>query len=243
MVICMELTSTNNDKVKFWQKLSQKKYRDEEKMFLVEDEHLVNEALKNGIVKEIITLNKNENYNIPTYYVTEKIMNLISSQVTGAKIIAVCNHLETRKVKGNLMVLDKLQDPGNLGTIIRSAVAFNFDTIVLSDDSVDLYNPKVVRASEGMIFHINIIRTNLVEFLNNLPKEYIKITTDVNGGKNIRNIKFNKCAIVIGNEGSGVSDKVSDMCDEKVYINMNSNCESLNASVTASILMYEVGNE
>jgi len=82
-----------------------------------------------------------------------------------------------------------------------------------------------------------------VEFLNNLPKEYIKITTDVNGGKNIRNIKFNKCAIVIGNEGSGVSDKVSDMCDEKVYINMNSNCESLNASVTASILMYEVGNE
>jgi len=243
MVICMELTSTNNDKVKFWQKLSQKKYRDEEKMFLVEDEHLVNEALKKGIVKEIITLNKNENYNIPTYYVTEKIMNLISSQVTGAKIIAVCNHLETRKVKGNLMVLDKLQDPGNLGTIIRSAVAFNFDTIVLSDDSVDLYNPKVVRASEGMIFHINIIRTNLVEFLNNLPKEYIKITTDVNGGKNIRNIKFNKCAIVIGNEGSGVSDKVSDMCDEKVYINMNSNCESLNASVTASILMYEVGNE
>jgi len=239
----MELTSTNNDKVKFWQKLSQKKYRDEEKMFLVEDEHLVNEALKKGIVKEIITLNKNENYNIPTYYVTEKIMNLISSQVTGAKIIAVCNHLETRKVKGNLMVLDKLQDPGNLGTIIRSAVAFNFDTIVLSDDSVDLYNPKVVRASEGMIFHINIIRTNLVEFLNNLPKEYIKITTDVNGGKNIRNIKFNKCAIVIGNEGSGVSDKVSDMCDEKVYINMNSNCESLNASVTASILMYEVGNE
>lgn len=239
----MELTSTSNDKVKFWQKLNQKKYRDEEKLFLVEDEHLVNEALKKGVVKEIITLNKDDSYDVPTYYVTEKILGLISSQVTGAKVIAVCNHLETREVQGNIMVLDKLQDPGNLGTIIRSAVAFNFDSIILSDDSVDLYNPKVVRASEGMLFHINIIRTNLIEFLNKLPKEYTKITTDVNGGKNIKDVKFNKCAIVIGNEGSGVSNVVSNLCDEKVYINMNDNCESLNASVTASILMYEVNNE
>jgi len=238
----MELTSTNNEKVKFWQKLSQKKFRDQENMFLVEDEHLVNEALKKGVVKEIVTINKDDNYDVPTYYVTEKIMNLISSQVTGAKVIAVCNQLTKKVIQGNVIVLDHLQDPGNLGTIIRSAVAFNFDTIVLSDDSVDLYNPKVVRASEGMIFHINVIRTNLIEFLNELPKEYAKITTDVTGGKNIKDVKFDKCAIVIGNEGSGVSEAVSNLCDEKVYIDMNNNCESLNASVTASILMYEVNN-
>lgn len=238
----MELTSINNDKVKFWQKLSQKKYRDLEKLFLVEDKHLVNEALKKGVVKEIITTDKELNYNLSTYYVTEKIMKLISSQVTGAKIIAVCNHLEEQNVKGNVIVLDKLQDPGNLGTIIRSAVAFNFDTIVLSEDTVDLYNPKVVRASEGMLFHINIIRTNIIDFLNNLDNEYTKITTDVVNGKNIQKIKFNKCAIVIGNEGKGVSNEVKNICDEKVYIPMNNNCESLNASVSASILMYEVNN-
>jgi len=238
----MELTSVNNEKVKFWQKLNQKKYRDLEKLFLVEDEHLVNEAIRNGIVKEIITINKNISYDVPTYYVTDKIINLISSQVTGAKIIAVCHQLEEKDITGNILVLDRLQDPGNLGTIIRSAVAFNFDSIILSNDSVDLYNPKVVRASEGMIFYINIIRANLIEFLNNLDNTYKKITTDVTGGKNIKDIKFENCALVIGNEGSGVSEEIKKLCEEKVYIKMNDNCESLNAAVSASILMYEVNN-
>ncbi|MBE6156849.1 MAG: RNA methyltransferase [Firmicutes bacterium] len=243
MVIYMELTSVNNDKVKFWQKLNQKKYRNIEKLFLVEDEHLVNESLKKGVVKEIITLDQSKSYDVPTFFVTEKIMKLISSQITGAKVIAVCRYLEERDVCGNVILLDRLQDPGNLGTIIRSAVAFNFDSIILSDDSVDLYNPKVIRASEGMLFHVNIIRTNLVNFLNDLDNDYMKITTDVVNGKNIKDINYKKCAIVIGNEGQGVSDIIKNMCDEKVYIKMNSNCESLNAAVTASILMYEASHE
>lgn len=238
----MELTSINNEKVKYWQKLNQKKYRDLEKLFLVEDEHLVNEALKKGIVKEIITLDKNQIFEVPTFYVTDKIMKLISSQITSAKIIAVCYHLSEREQNGNILILDRLQDPGNLGTIIRSAVAFNFDTIVLSNDSVDLYNPKTIRASEGMLFHINIIRTDIIEFLNNLDIDYKKITTDVIDGKNIKDINYKKCALIIGNEGNGVSYEVKKLCDEKVYINMNSNCESLNAGVSASILMYEVNN-
>jgi len=238
----MELSSTNNDKVKFWQKLKEKKHRDEEKLFLIEDEHLLREALKLGIVKEIITLNKDEVYDVDTYYVNEKIMKLLSSQVTSAKLIAVCQMLQEKEIQGNIIVLDRLQDPGNLGTIIRSAVAFNFDSIILSNDSVDLYNSKVIRASEGMIFHINVIRTDIVNFLKNLNSEYVKITTDVIEGKNIKDIKFNKCAIVIGNEGKGVSKEIKDICDEKVYIKMNDNCESLNASVSASILMYEVSN-
>ena len=233
----------NNDKVKFWQKLNQKKYRNIEKLFLVEDEHLVNESLKKGVVKEIITLDQSKSYDVPTFFVTEKIMKLISSQITGAKVIAVCRYLEERDVCGNVILLDRLQDPGNLGTIIRSAVAFNFDSIILSDDSVDLYNPKVIRASEGMLFHVNIIRTNLVNFLNDLDNDYMKITTDVVNGKNIKDINYKKCAIVIGNEGQGVSDIIKNMCDEKVYIKMNSNCESLNAAVTASILMYEASHE
>ena len=239
----MEITSTNNEKIKFYQKLKQKKYRDQGRLFLVEDEHLVNEALKKGIVKEIFTLDKSKIYDVPTFYVNEKVMKVLSSQVTGAKVIAVCFHLQEREYKGNIIVLDNIQDPGNLGTIIRSAVAFNFDSIILSENSVDLYNSKVIRASEGMLFNINVIRCNIKEFLNNLDKNYTKITTDVQNGKNIKDIKFNKCAIVIGNEGSGVSQEISNICDEKVYINMNNNCESLNAGVSASILMYEVNNE
>ena len=238
----MGITSTNNEKIKFYQKLKQKKYRDQEKLFLVEDEHLVNEALKKGVVKEIFTLDKNKTYDVPTYYVNEKVMKVLSSQVTSAKLIAVCNHLQERECRGNIILLDNIQDPGNLGTIIRSAVAFNFDSIILSENSVDLYNPKVIRASEGMLFNINVIRCEINEFLNNLDNSYTKITTDVKNGKNIKEIKFDKCAIVIGNEGSGVSSEVSSLCDEKVYINMSSNCESLNAGVSASILMYEVNN-
>ena len=239
----MEITSTNNEKIKFYQKLKQKKYRDQENLFLVEDEHLVNEALKKGVVKEIFTLDKDKTYEVPTYYVNEKVMKVLSSQVTSAKVIAVCKELQERESKGNIVVLDNIQDPGNLGTIIRSAVAFNFDSIILSENCVDLYNPKVIRASEGMLFNINLIRCDINKFLNNLDKSYTKITTDVKNGKNIKEIKFAKCAIVIGNEGNGVSSEVSSLCDEKVYINMNSNCESLNAGVSASILMYEVNNE
>ena len=236
----MELTSVNNEKVKFWEKLNIKKYRDQERLFLVEDEHLVNEALKHNIVKEIITTNKNINYDVETYYVNDKIMKLLSKQVTSSKVIAVCYMLEEKGISGNIIVLDNLQDPGNLGTIIRSAVAFNFDTVVLSNTSVDVYNPKVIRASEGMIFNINIIRTDIINFLNNLDSSYLKITTDVTNGEDIKNIKYDKVALVIGNEGNGVSKEVSNICDKKVYINMNKKCESLNAGVSASILMYEV---
>ena len=238
----MYITSTSNEKIKYIKKLNEKKYRDSENLFLVEDEHLVNEALKKGIVKEVFTIFDKE-YNVPTYKVNEKIMKFISNQISGSKIIAVCKKLGEKDVSGNIIILDNLQDPGNLGTIIRSAVAFNFDTIVLSNNSVDLYNPKVIRASEGMIFNINIIRTNLLDFLNKLDKDYTLITTDVNNGKDIKELKYKKIAIVIGNEGNGVSKEIANLCNEKVYIKMNSNCESLNAGVSASILMYEVNHE
>lgn len=239
----MFISSLNNEKIKYYQKLLQKKYRDQEKLFLVEDEHLVKEALKNNIVKEIITTLESNKYDIPTLYVTENIMAKLSTQVTSTKVIAVCHMLEEKKIKGNVIVLDRIQDPGNLGTIIRSAVAFNFDSVILSNDSVDLYNPKVIRASEGMIFNVNIIRTNISEFLDKLDKDYLKITTSVKSGKKIQDINFKKCAIIIGNEGSGVSDEVASKCDEKVSIKMNDACESLNAGVSASILMYEVNND
>lgn len=238
----MELTSTSNEKVKYFKKLQLKKFRDSEKLFLIEDEHLVNEALKNNIVECIITTTNNE-YDVPTYYVNDKIMNYLSSQVSSAKIIAVCHTLEERDVNGNIIILDNLQDPGNLGTIIRSAVAFNFDTVVLGDTCVDLYNPKVIRASEGMIFNINIKRCNLSNFIEEIKNEYTLVTTDVNDGVDIKDIEYKKIAIVIGNEGNGVSKEIANKCDNKVYIKMNKNCESLNAGVCASILMYEVNNE
>ena len=239
----MEITSKKKKKVKFWQKLKTKKYRDLENLFLVEDEHLINEALKKNLVKEIVCLEDNNNYDVQIYVVTNEIMKLLSDQVTGAKMIAVCKKIEERDVLGNILVLDNIQDPGNLGTMIRSAVAFNFDSIILSNDSVDLYNPKVIRASEGMIFHINVKRCDIYEFLNNLDSSYLKVSTCVFNGKDIRDLKYKKIALVIGNEGNGVQKRVNDICDEVVNIKMNENTESLNAGISASILMYEVNHE
>ena len=241
----MEITSLNNERIKYYQKLKQKKYRDMEGLFLVEDEHLVNEAHKFGYLKEVITSDKSIKYDVPIIYVTDKIMKSLSEQVTSSKVIGVCKKIDKNAIEGNIIVLDNIQDPGNLGTIIRSAVAFNFKTIVMSKETVDIYNPKVIRATEGMLFNINIIKDDLKEFLENLDESYLKITTDVNGGEDIKKINFKdkRIALVIGNEGKGVSKEVANICDKKVYLKMNKACESLNAGVSASILMYEVSYE
>ncbi len=238
----MYITSPNNEHIKYLQKLKQKKYREEEKRFLIEDEHLINEALKKGCVEEIIAINEYSSFDNVTY-VNEKIMKMLSSQVTGAKIIAVCHFFKEKiDYEQNIIVLDNIQDPGNLGTIIRSAVAFNFKNIVLSPDTVSIYNEKAIRASEGMLFHVNFLKTALIPFLKNLDASYLKVTTNVTNGKDIKELKGNKYALVIGNEGHGVTEVVSELCDEFVYIKMNKNCESLNAGVAASILMYEVNH-
>ena len=138
----MKITSINNPKVAYWAKLKMKKYRDVAHLFIVESENLVNEALKKGIVKEIITTEDKE-YKVDTYNVTPEIMAKISSLVTTNKVMAVCNFILPDDIKGNVLLLDHIQDPGNLGTIIRSSVAFNFPTIVCSEDTVDAYMIKL----------------------------------------------------------------------------------------------------
>ena len=137
----MKITSTSNDKVLAWAKLKMKKYRDIENAFLVEGDNLVREALKKGIVKEIIAT-YDTMFDVPSYVVNEKIMTKLSMMVNPPSIMAVCNYILPDNIEGRVLLLDRIQDPGNLGTIIRSAVAFNFNTIIISDDSVDVYNEK-----------------------------------------------------------------------------------------------------
>ena len=236
----MEITSLQNAKVKYWVSLHDKKVRDKEKLFLIEGDHLINEAKKHNLIVETISINdKNANY-----YVTKEIMQKISSQESISNNAAVCRFIEQKEIEGNVLVLDRIQDPGNLGTIIRSACAFGFYNIILSNDSVDLYNDKVIRSTEGMLFNINIIRKDIIDAINDLKKNnYTIIGTDVIKGSNIKEIKASNKAIVIGNEGSGIRNEVKDLCDSFVKINMSDKVESLNAGVAASILMYEVFND
>ena len=149
------------------------------------------------------------------------------------------------QIKGNkILILDEIQDPGNLGTIIRTAVAFNIDTIILSKDTVDLYSPKVIRASQGMIFKINIVIADIIDAIKNLKeKNYEIIGTKVSSAKNLKSLeKMNKFVIIMGNEGNGVKKEILDLCDKHIYIKMNQNCESLNVAVATSIILFWVGD-
>ena len=236
------ITSLQNTKVKELNKLKEKKYRDDAKLFLVEGDHLVNEAYKMNQLKEVLCLESFEcDFDVPITYISEEVMKKLTSMKSISNVIGVCKKFISKGYGNRLVLLDGIQDPGNLGTIIRSAASFNFDTVVLGLNTVDLYNDKVVRSTEGMIFHQNVIQEDLSEFVKELKNNnYTIYTTDVNEGKIVSDIDFKqKIAIIIGNEGQGVSD-IKEYADEALYIPMNKKCESLNASVATSIIMYEV---
>ena len=242
----MIITSLDNDNVKKWKKLCKKKYRDEFGIYLVEGEHLVEEAYKSGVLDKVIVLD-GEDYSYDNIiYVSYEVMKAISSLDTPNRIMGVCKKKESSELLGKkYLLLDGVQDPGNLGTIVRSAVAFNIDTIVLSNDTVDLYNPKVLRSTQGMIFHTNIIECDLVDVINKLHDKNITVYgTDVNNGIDARELSSldkTSFALVMGNEGNGVRKEVKELCDKNLYINMNENVESLNVGVATSILLYELG--
>ena len=237
----MQIESVNNPKIKNLIKLKEKKYRDLTNTFIVEGDHLVREALKKDLVIEIYSLSE-EDYGVPSFKITEAVMKKVTNQVSISPIIALCKKMKEEIVKGPVLILDGIQDPGNLGTIIRSAVAFSMPNIIISDNSVDLYNPKVIRSTEGMLFHVNVIRKNLNEYLPTLKKDYQIIGTDVRMGVNIRDLSLNSnYGIVIGSEGSGMGVS-KDFCDTFINIPMSDKCESLNAGVSASIIMYECDN-
>lgn len=239
----MLYTSKNNEKIKYIKKLNNKKFRNEFNEFLVEGEHLVLEAYKVGFLKELI-LEQNSSLNLPvnTIYVTNSVLKYISDLDTPPQVIGICKKLPEKEIGNRILILDDIQDPGNLGTIIRSCVAFNVDTLVLSKTSVDLYNQKVLRATQGMIFNINIVYKNLEEFIPIIKnKGYRVYGTKVNGGKNLKYIEKNeKFAIIMGNEGNGVKKEILNLCSDYIYIDMNQSCESLNVGVAASIILYEL---
>lgn len=242
----MIITSLNNPTIKEISKLKNKKYRDLTNTYLVEGNHLVEEAYKNNLLTKIILLEDTTcNYDIEKIYVTKEVMKKLTELDTPNKIIGIVKENTPLPIGNKILILDNIQDPGNLGTIIRSSVAFDIDTIVLSPNTVDTYNPKVIRSTQGMIFYTNIITLKLKEFIDEIKtKNYTIFGTNVRNGKNIKEITLpEKFALVLGNEGQGVSKEIESLCDDNIYIKMSSKCESLNVSVATSILLYEVYNK
>lgn len=225
------------EKIKYINKLSDKKFRNQEHKFLVEGIHLIEEAKSYGLLLECYTTN-------PDYegvFITPEKMKKISQTDSPSNILGICKMNDKKDYADKVLILDDISDPTNLGTILRSAKAFGFNTVISSLKTVDYYNDKVVRGSQGAIFKLNLIRNDLKEEINKLKKNGYQIFgTNVRDGKDIKEITVNKKrTLILGNETRGVSKEIAALVDQNLYIKLD-DMESLNVSVAGSILMYEL---
>ena len=251
------ISSKDNEIVKNIRKLKEKKYRDLENAFLIEGIKLLKEAIiEKAKIKQIVIcedystneINQEFMFEIAKnnlVYVTKQVFSLLTDVKTPQGIIAVIEKNSENNIidysQDIIVALDDLQDPGNLGTILRTVDSANLNQIILSKNSADPYNPKVVRSTMGAIFRVNIIETeNIVQKLKEAKQNNFKVmVTALDAKDNIYEADFNKKVIVIGNEANGVSEEVQKLADEKVIIPMLGKTESLNASVASGIMIYE----
>ena len=242
----MVITSLENDRIKNLFKLNKKKYRDITNKYIVEGEHLVLEAYKAGYLDEVFILEGCDfSIDISSCYISEEVMKKISNLESIPSVIGLCHKSNNNEIIGKkILLLHEIQDPGNLGTIIRSAVAFNIDTIILSNNTVDLYNSKVLRSTQGMYCYINVVYKDIVSAIKYMRDNNIYIYgTDVNNGidvSTLSNEMKNNFCLIMGNEGNGLPEDIKRLCDKNLYIKMNDKVESLNVSCACSILLYEL---
>lgn len=239
----MLITSKDNNRIKEIRKLLNKKYSLEKGLFVIEGENLVEEAIKNNLLKELYVLKGSEcKYDFQHDEVTYEVMKSISDLKSTPRLLGVAKIKKEEKIGKRIVILDDIQDPGNAGTIIRNAVAFGIDTIVFSKSSVSAYNKKTLRSTGGMIFNINIIIDDLENVISQIKNNDIKVIgTSLNTSKSLETLeKMDNFAIIFGNEGNGVSKDILSLCDEVIKINMNSKCESLNVAVSSGIVLYNL---
>ena len=231
------INSVNNVKIIELNKLKQKKYQEETGTFLVEGYHLYLEAKEAGALIEAFSLDEKEGMTL----VSKDVMKKLSQTSSVPNVISHCKMLKKVELSDKILVLDDIQDPTNMGTILRSAKAFGFNTVIASCESVSFYNDKVLRGSQGAIFKLNLINGNLIEEVSKLKKMgYQVYGTDVRNGIDIKEIKKDgKLVLMMGNEARGLSLELEELAHQNIYIKLD-DMESLNVSACASILMYEL---
>lgn len=235
------IESLTNSRVKQWVRLHHKKNRDRTGLFLVEGEHLIQEALKADAVETIITDTASPFEFGHVIKVTGGIMKKISDNVSEVHLIAVCRQrqLSPDNDMKRVLILDGVQDPGNMGTLIRTAVSFSFDAVYCSEDCCDLYNEKTIRSTQGAMFHIPVVRCDLHDLVSGLQKDgFTVIATALDASEPMEQILPEEhMAFILGNEGQGVHKKLQMQADRRLRIEMNG-FESLNVAVAGGIVMY-----
>lgn len=254
----MEITAVNNPAVKSAAELKQKKYRQQQGLFLAEGLRTVEEALAYGKVEKIFyTSIENERTRsvlevaavkqIKLICVSDNVMKKIADTETPQGIVAVCmieepsleQLLKTGKM---LLVLDRIGDPGNVGTMLRTADAAGIGGMVLLKGSADIYAPKTVRASMGSLFHVPVISSLTEQYFTAAAKKagYEVLVTSLSGADNLYKADLSgRLAFVMGNEANGVSEFLLAEADKRVFIPMQGRAESLNVAMAAGVVMFE----
>ncbi|AUF83446.1 RNA methyltransferase [Mesoplasma syrphidae] len=251
-----KITSVANSKIKEILKLKDTKYRNQSQRFIVEGFHLVMEALNKGTVLTILgtghgieSLTSNIKNADQIIEISDSIAHKLSDTVKTQAVFAVCEMPKPSiDFQNNILLLDKVQDPGNIGTLIRSGASFNFKTIITAPNSVSFYNDKVLRSTQGTFFDVNLINDDLISVIKLLKTNgYTIIGTELHSSyKKLADLecqKYSKVALLIGNEAQGISQTLLDYIDLNVVIEMRAGIESLNAGVAGSIIMYQLYNK
>lgn len=247
----MLITSKDNSKIKEIKKLKEKKYR--KTAFIVEGIKMLKEAISEKAEIDTIIIREDTELDFKldselekkVIYVTKNVFETISDVVSPQGVLVVINKkIDDNKINQNadyILALDGIQDPGNLGTIIRTADSANIKQILVSKDTVDSYSPKVVRSTMGAIYRVKIIECeDLVKTLKSLQTNGFEIvTTDLHTDKSIYDMNYNKKIVIIGNEANGVTKEIRELSDYRVKIPMLGKTESLNAAVATGIMIYE----
>lgn len=252
------ITSKNNDTVKYLISLQEKSNRERYGCFIMEGKRAVFEAVEAGVVEQIVVSQaylRDKDFHIikgkslPITVLSEAMFARVSETKTPQGILALCkikkyNLQKVLDEEKSILLLSDVRDPGNMGTVIRTAAAAGFGGIIASDGCVDVYNSKVVRSTVGCLFKVKIIQckgcfTNVADEVKH--KGFKLYAAHPRGGKSLFDVGFNdKTAIVLGNEANGIPNTLLKQCDVLVTIAMATGVESLNASVAAALMMYEV---
>lgn len=249
------IESTQNKQVKEWKKLLTRKGRKRQKKYLIEGLHLVEEALKSKAAIEAVLIREDvlEEYmdmlalkEVKTIIVTEEISDLLSDAVTEQGITAVIKSVESPdNISGDkpVLLLDEVQDPGNLGTLIRTADAAGFEGVIIGRGSVDLYNPKALRSAQGSHFHLAVIHDDIEKWVEKFKDKSIPVygTALDERAVSYRSIEpQNQFGLIVGNEGNGVNPEILEQTTENLYIPIKGQAESLNVAIAASVLMFSL---
>lgn len=247
----MLITSKDNSKIKEIKKLKEKKYR--KTAFIVEGIKMLKEAISEKAEIDTIIIREDTELDFKldselekkVIHVTKNVFETISDVVSPQGVLVVINKkIDDNKISKHadyILALDGIQDPGNLGTIIRTADSANMKQILVSKDTVDSYSPKVVRSTMGAIYRVKIIECeDLAKTLKSLQTTGFEIvTTDLHTDKSIYDMNYNKKIVVIGNEANGVTPEIRELSNYRVKIPMLGKTESLNAAVATGIMIYE----